>query len=257
MNIDHEDVVPLSLHLDELRVRIVRVLIYFTLLFCVSWHYNREIYSLLLGPLLSNGRFSGLNFIIADITDRFWISFKVSALSAIVVGLPFYLGEIYFFVKPALGSAELRSFRRGLVGSPVFFFAGAYLWMRWLLPTTVAAFLTMGPREGVQDLLSMGSFLGFALWMGVVFGVLFQLPIVLIALIRARIVSVEILRKRRREALLVLAAVSALATPSPDAFTMLALWLPLVILFEGVIVFGRIIERNTARLPDVLSGQNV
>ena len=247
---------PLTEHLSEIRVRIFRVLGVFLVLLALAWHYNDVLYSFLLGPVFKNAEFASLRFVVIDVTDRFWISFKVTTIAAFTWGLPFYLYEFYAFTAPALKVSEKNIMKIVLVCSPLLFLLGAYLWLKWLLPETLSVLLKMGPQNNVQDLLSLGSFLSFALWMALLFAGLFQMPLFLLSLVKVGLVSTHALAKYRKEALLALAAISAIATPSPDAFTMLALWAPLVVLYEGVIWLGKIIEKK-ARHSDSLVGQSV
>ncbi len=247
---------PLTEHLSEIRTRIFRVLGVFLVLLTLAWHYNEGLYNFLLGPVFKNAEFESLRFVVIDVTDRFWISFKVTTIAAFTWGLPFYLYEFYAFTAPALKASEKNILRSVLICSPVLFMLGAYLWLKWLLPETLSVLLKMGPQNNVQDLLSLGSFLSFALWMALLFAGLFQMPLFLLALVKVGLVSTLSLAKYRKEALLALAAISAIATPSPDAFTMLALWAPLVVLYEGVIWLGKIIEKRAQR-SDSLVGQSV
>jgi sec-independent protein translocase protein TatC len=247
---------PLTEHLTEIRVRIFRVLGVFALLMCLAWRFNDAIYNFLLAPVFQNPEFASLKFVIVDVTDRFWITFKVITIAAFTGGLPVYLYEFYAFIAPALKKSEKAIMKSVLFFSPILFLVGAFLWLEWLLPETLAYLLKMGPQNNVQDLLGLGSFLSFALWMAVLFGALFQMPLILLSLVKVGLVSTLTLAKYRKEALLVLAAISAIATPSPDAFTMLALWAPLVVLYEGVIWIGKIIERREVA-SDKVVGQVV
>lgn len=244
MKQESRDYRPLTEHLTEIRVRTFRVLGVFAVLMCLAWNYNEVIYNFLLSPVFRNSEFSSLKFVIVDVTDRFWITFKVITITAFAVGLPLYLYEFYAFIAPALKVSEKRIMRSVLFFAPILFFVGAFLWLEWLLPQTLSYLLKMGPQNNIQDFLGLTAFLSFALWMAVLFGGLFQMPLILLSLVKVGLVSTSLLSRYRKEALLVLAAISAIATPSPDAFTMLALWAPLVVLYEVVIFLGKIIERR-------------
>lgn len=247
---------PLTEHLSEIRLRIFRALGAFLILLVLAWRYNDVLYNFLLGPVFKNSEFASLRFVVIDVTDRFWISFKVITVAAFTWGLPLYLYEFYAFISPALKVSEKNIMKVVFICSPLLFLLGALLWLKWLLPETLSVLLKMGPQNNIQDLLSLGSFLSFALWMALLFGGLFQMPLLLLSLVKVGLVSTSALAKYRKEALLALAAISAIATPSPDAFTMLALWAPLVVLYEGVIWLGKIIEKR-ARRSDSLVGQSV
>lgn len=237
-----EDRKALTEHLTDLRNSILRCIVTFILSLSLCWWGGDVIYKALFGKTLSLLETAHIEFIAIDLMDRFWIPLKLSVSGAIILTAPILLFEIQRFLKPGLKENERRLMRAVLIAGPVLCALGAGLWFWLVLPQTTAFLMTMGP-QGLKNILSLSQFLSFGLSMGLVFGALFETPLVLLALIKAGVVSAAALAKRRKAALVVLAFLSAVLTPSPDAFTMLVLWAPLVLLFEGTLLVGRIIEK--------------
>jgi sec-independent protein translocase protein TatC len=174
---------------------------------------------------------SDIHFVISDVLDRLWIPMKLSLFVSLLLSLPLLMVEIFFFVAPALRPSELKVLRTFLATSPVLFVGGVALWLCFLLPQSLIFLIDMGPQHG-ENFFNLSSFLGFALGTSLVFGALFQLPLILRFALSLGLVSPEQVSSNRRMIYVVLALVAAILTPSPDAFTLLAVLVPMILLFE-------------------------
>lgn len=237
--------IPKSLfdHLGDLRGSLVRSAIVLVVFFIIAWIKSDQLTSLFLNSVLETVKTFNGEFIALDILDRFWILVKVSALTAVIGALPFILWEIYRFLKPALKPQELMICRVAFSVGPILFISGVAFWLFLILPKTVEALLSLGPAE-VKNMLGLNQFLGFSLFMGLIFGMIFELPIILLALIRVGVLQTSFLVENRRVAIIFMAIFAAVITPSPDAFSMFALLVPMVIFYEITVIVGRLVEKR-------------
>jgi sec-independent protein translocase protein TatC len=219
--------------LDQARIlrgALLRSALLFATLFVVAWTQSDR----LLAALLPSPS-SEIHFIISDVLDRLWIPMKLSLFMSLLLSLPLVMCEVFFFVSPALRPSELKIFRGFLATSPVLFLGGVALWLFFLLPQSLKFLIEMGPQHG-ENFFNLSSFLGFALGTSLVFGALFQLPLILRFALSLGLVSHEQVSSNRRVIYVVLSLIAAILTPSPDAFTLLAVWIPMILLFEAALL---------------------
>ncbi len=227
---------PLHEHLDEFRVRLIRFLLIFIALVIFCWIKNDIFFSLLMSKSLTIAQNNNVQFTVTDLLDRFWINFKITLLGALILSLPVLFFEFYQFVKPGLKKHERRLIFSILISIPILFLFGLSLWNYIALPESIKILLSIGDFQ-VMNHINLLGFVSFTLFMGIIFGLLFQLPLLIIALVKLKIISIATIKKYRKHTYILLCIISAVATPSPDAFSMLVLWIPLIILYELTLIF--------------------
>jgi sec-independent protein translocase protein TatC len=237
---------PLIEHLVELRGRLLRSLGVLVLLFFGCLYFAKPIFAFLVQPLLAAGQGK---IIYTDIFEAFFVEVKVALFAALMLGFPFFATQMWKFVAPGLYAREKKALLPFLVMTPVFFLGGAsfayFVAMPWALHFLLSF---QGDVGGIQReaLPGVGNYLSFCTRFLFGFGVAFLLPILLMLLERAGIVTREQLTKSRRYAIVAAAAISAVLTP-PDAVSMLLLMVPLYALYEFAILAIRVTHWRRSR----------
>jgi sec-independent protein translocase protein TatC len=237
---------PLLEHLIELRRRLLWSLASLVVCFFVCFHFASNIFAVLVQPLLHAGQG---RLIYTDIFEAFFVQVKVALFAALMLSFPVIATQLWRFVAPGLYVREKKAFLPFLLLTPLFFAAGAcfayFLAMPWALKFLLSY---QGNVGGIQQeaLPGVGNYLNFVTRFLFGFGAAFLLPILLMILERAGIVTREQLAKSRRYAIVGAAAVSAVLTP-PDVVSMLLLLVPLYGLYEFAILAIRITHWRAAR----------
>ena len=237
---------PLLEHLIELRRRLLWSLAALVLCFFLCFAFAKDIFAVLVQPLLKAGQGK---LIYTDIFEAFFTQVKVGLFAAIMLAFPFIATQLWKFVAPGLYVREKRAFLPFLLLTPVFFAGGAcfayFVAMPWALHFLLSY---QGNVGGIQQeaLPGVGNYLTFVTRFLFGFGAAFLLPILLMILERAGIVTREQLARSRRYAVVASAAVAAVLTP-PDVVSMLMLLVPLYGLYEFAILAIRITHWRAAR----------
>ncbi len=226
----------LSEHLEELRDRIVRIVVFLATGCVIGWFVERSLYEHLtrmvndsIKPVLPAG--TRYEDVFRNMPDAFMLKLKLSFQIGIGLSLPLIVGELWGFVAPGLTPAERRPVRRIVPFSALLFITGAtFCW--FVLPATLRFFVEfLGEFPGVSLYQEAGMMVFFIIKMMIAFGIAFQLPVIVFGLGALNLLSAETLIKHWRQAGVVIFIASALITPSGDAFTMSVMALPLIILF--------------------------
>jgi sec-independent protein translocase protein TatC len=237
---------PLLEHLIELRRRLLWCLATLVITFFICFYFAKDIFAVLVQPLLKAGQGK---LIYTDIFEAFFTQVKVSLFAALMVSFPVIATQLWRFVAPGLYVKEKKAFLPFLLMTPIFFAGGAsfayFVAMPWALHFLLSY---QGNIGGINQeaLPGVGNYLNFCTRFIFGFGAAFLLPILLMILERAGIVTREQLSKSRRYAIVAAAAVAAVLTP-PDVVSMLLLLLPLYGLYEFAILAIRITHWRAAR----------
>ena len=237
---------PLLEHLIELRRRLLISLATLIGAFFVCFYFAKDIFAVLVQPLLRAGQGK---LIYTDIFEAFFTQVKVALFAAMMLAFPIIAMQLWKFVAPGLYAREKKAFLPFLLMTPVFFAAGAsfayFLAMPWALHFLLSY---QGNIGGVQQeaLPGVGNYLNFVTRFLFGFGAAFLLPILLMILERAGIVTREQLARSRRYAIVAAAVVAGVLTP-PDVVSMLLLLVPLYGLYEFAILAIRITHWRAAR----------
>jgi len=232
---------PLLDHLIELRTRLVRCVLVLALAFGVCFYFADEIFALLVRPLADAFPEGEGRLIYTKLYEAFFVEIKVALFAAFMVSFPLIANQLWAFVAPGLYAKEKKAFLPFLLATPVLFAAGASLAYFVVMPSAFPWFLGFSGETGglsLEALPAMGDYLDLVMHFILAFGISFLLPVLLLLLNRAGIVTREQLSKSRRYVIVGIFIVAAVATP-PDVVSQLILAIPLMILFEGSLLLMR------------------
>ena len=177
--------------------------------------------------------------------EPFTVTFKVAGYAALLLSLPFLLWQAYAFVLPAFSPRERQIALPLMAMVPFLFIAGVVFAYYMILPNAIS-FLQNFNDDNFDILLQARDYYRFSIMVLAAMGLLFQVPIGILAITRVGIVTPRQLRKNRRYAILVIAIV-AMVLPGQDPVTMLMLMAPLLVLFEGSILLAAVVDRRVER----------
>jgi sec-independent protein translocase protein TatC len=235
--VSHEDRLTLVEHLDELRNRLIVCIVVFGVALALCFWQNQLLLDIAAGPL-PDDRDQLTTF---GVTEAFTTTLTVSAYGAIALSLPIVLWQLYAYVLPAFSEAERRVVLPILLLFPVLFLAGLAFAYFVVMPAAVNFLLDFNDDQfNIQ--LRAREYYGFFAMTEIACGLIFQLPLAIIAVTRLGIVRVEQLTENRRYAYLAIAVLAA-ALPGVDPITMLIEMVPLLVLFELSILLARVLGR--------------
>ena len=237
---------PLLEHLIELRRRLLYCVVALVLCFGACFYFAREIFAFLVQPLVHAGQ---NKVIFTQIFEAFFVQVKVAFFAAMMISFPVIANQLWQFVAPGLYRNEKRALLPFLIATPVLFIAGAALAYYMAIPIALHFLLSyQGDLGGVQQeaLPSVGNYLSFVMQFLFAFGLAFLLPVVLMLLERAGIVTRKQLVSARRYAIVAAFGLAAVLTP-PDIGSQLLLAIPLVLLYELALIGIWFTERQRSR----------
>ncbi len=235
MNEIDESKMPLLDHLIELRSRLLWSFLALAIAFGISLYFARPIFGFLVQPLLASGQ---TKLIYTAIFEAFFVEIKVAFFAATFFSFPVFATQLWRFVAPGLYSKEKRAFLPFLLATPVLFIIGASMAYFMAIPVALEYLLGFGGSVGgveQQALPGVDNYLNFVMKFIFGFGISFVLPVLLMLLERAGIVTLEQLKSARRYAIVGAFAIAAVLTP-PDVVSQLLLAIPLCILYELALV---------------------
>ena len=226
---------PLLDHLIELRSRLLWSFLALAIAFGVSLYFARPIFGFLVQPLLASGQ---TKLIYTAIFEAFFVEIKVAFFAATFFSFPVFATQLWRFVAPGLYSKEKQAFLPFLLATPVLFITGASMAYFMAIPVALEYLLGFGGTVGgveQQALPGVDNYLNFVMKFIFGFGISFLLPVLLMLLERAGIVTLEQLKSARRYAIVGAFAIAAVLTP-PDVVSQLLLAIPLCILYELALI---------------------
>ncbi len=237
---------PLLDHLIELRRRLLYCIAAIVVAFGVSYFFAEDIFAFLVQPLLSAGQ---KTVIYTQIFEAFFVKVKVAFFAAMMISFPVIANQLWQFVAPGLYRKEKRALLPFILATPVLFVGGAALAYYMAIPMALHFLLSFqGNVGGVQQeaLPAIGNYLSFVMQFLFAFGLAFLLPVLLMLLERAGIVTRQQLIAARRYAIVGATAIAAVLTP-PDLMSQVLLAVPLIILYELAIIGIWFTERKRSR----------
>lgn len=241
---------PLIAHLLELRTRITRAAISFLLVFICLFPWASDLYAVLAEPLLAKLPQGG-QMIATDVTTPFFVPIKVAMMTAFLIALPYMLLQVWQFVAPGLYAHEKRFLLPMVVISVLLFLLGM-AFAYFVVFKAVFGFIIASAPAGVAVMTDIEKYLGFVLGMFMAFGVSFQVPVIVVVLVRMGMVSVAKLRAARPYVIVGAFVVGAILTP-PDIISQFLLALPIWLLYEaGTLVAARLPNHATAQADSVV-----
>ena len=231
---------PLVAHLTELRDRLLRALLAVLLVFICHYPSANEIYTFVSEPLRALLP-PGTSMIATEVASPFLTPFKLTLVAAIFIAIPFVLYQVWSFIAPGMYRHEKRLAIPLLVSSIALFYAGAAFAYFVVFPLIFAFFTSVGP-EGVTIMTDINSYLDFVLKLFFAFGLAFEIPIAAVLLIWSGITTADALARKRPYIIVGCFVLGMLLTP-PDIISQSLLALPMWLLFELGVYFGRFIKR--------------
>ena len=230
-------------HLVELRDRLIRVLLSVGVVFLCLFPWAKELYALLAQPLLATLPKGG-QMIATDVVGVFLVPMKVALMVAFLIALPYVLYQVWAFVAPGLYAHEKR-LAFPLVASSVLLFFVGMAFAYFLVFPTVFGFMSKIAPEGVAWMTDIEKYLSFVLTSFVAFGVTFEVPVIVIVLVKMGIVELKTLKEWRPYVIVGAFVVGAIFTP-PDVISQLMLAVPLCLLYELGMLMARFVTKNDA-----------
>ncbi|HET8731827.1 MAG TPA: twin-arginine translocase subunit TatC [Moraxellaceae bacterium] len=234
---------PVVAHLIELRTRLIRILTVLMVGFFSLVYFRNDLYSVVSAPLRKLLP-AGSTMIATDVTAPFMAPFKLTFFVTLFAAAPYILHQLWGFISPALYRHEKRIAVPLLVSSVLLFYSGVAFAYFVTLPAILGFFTKVGP-VGVAMMTDINLYLDFVLKLLLVFGFTFEIPVAVFLLIWAGIVSSDSLIDKRRYVIVFCFLVAMFLTP-PDALSMAMLAVPMWLLFEAGLFFGRLMEKRKA-----------
>ncbi len=217
-------------HLEELRNRLIKIFIAAAFGFAACYWQAEEILKILMQPLVDVLP-EGTTLIFTGLTEGFFTEIKVGFLAGIFLTSPYILYQIWAFVSPALYKKERTMLIPVAFFSALFFVGGACFGYFLVFPYGFKFLVGIFETDIIRPLPSIKEYLSLATKMLIAFGVVFELPLVVLVLSRMGLITHKMMRKYQKYAILAIFIVAAILTP-PDVFTQLMMAAPLIVLYE-------------------------
>lgn len=228
-------------HLLELRDRLIRITLGVVVAFACMFPFSNHLYTLLAQPLLAKLP-QGAHLIATAVTTPFLVPLKVAMMAALLLSLPHSLYQIWKFVAPGLYAHERRFVGPVVVASTLLFMVGMAFAYFLVFPVVFGFFVSTAP-EGVQVMTDIGNYLDFVMTLFFAFGIAFEVPVVVVAMVRFGWVSVEKLREIRSYVIVGAFIIGAIFTP-PDVVSQIMLAIPLWLLYETGIFVSTFLQQS-------------
>jgi sec-independent protein translocase protein TatC len=239
-----DEKLPLTIHLKELRTRLINILIGVGTGFFVCYYFKDLLFKIIARPLVAVLP-KGSHMIFTGLPEAFFIYMKIAFFASLLLTSPYTLYQIWKFVSPGLYTSEKKYVVPFVLTSSSLFIGGVTFGYFFVLPAAFEFFISFA-SEFLRPMVSFREYLSFTMKFLLAFGISFELPVFIFFLTKAGILNVRILTSYRRYAILIIFIVAAVLTPSPDAFSQILMAIPLMILYEISIFMARRVEK-TAR----------
>lgn len=243
---------PLIDHLIELRARLVRCVAALVVAFGICLYFADPILGFLVQPLKSAFPDGEGQLIFTKLYEVFFVELKVALFAGFCLSFPIIANQLWAFVAPGLYAREKKAFLPFLLATPVLFTMGAALAYYVVMPTAFQWFLGFQGEAGglkIEALPTANEYLGLVMQFILAFGMSFLLPVLLLLLHRAGIVTHGQLSGARRYVVVLVVTLAAIITP-PDPGSQLLLAIPLLLLFESSLLVMKLTERRRKDAPE-------
>jgi sec-independent protein translocase protein TatC len=233
-------------HLVELRNRLLRALLAVLAIFLALVPWSARIYDLIARPMIATLP-PGTKMIATGVITPFMVPIKVTLLAAFVIALPVVLYQAWAFVAPGLYAHEKKFALPTIIGSSLLFLLGMGFCYFFVF-NTVFKFIAEFSPSSITPAPDIEQYLSFVMTMFLAFGVTFEVPVVVVLLVRFGVVSVEKLKEFRPYAIVGAFVIAAVVTP-PDVTSQIMLAVPMCLLFELGILLARFVGKRPEALP--------
>ncbi len=236
-----DEQLPFTLHLEELRMRIIYVVATVAIVFAALYAVSDGLFEIIRRPLDTQLHFFGP-------AAAFFAYLKISIYGAIIISIPMILYQAWEFIAPGLLQTERKYTGAFVIFGTLFFLLGAAFCYYVVLPFGLKFLISYG-GEGLTPVISVGEYLSFIFKLMIAFGLIFELPIVIVFLTQLGLVTPASLAKKRPYLIVGSFVIASILTP-PDIFTQVIMAFPIIILFEGSLLVSRLFMRKPADLDD-------
>lgn len=227
-------------HLTELRNRILYMAVIFLGCTLLAYQFSE----VLVKDMISIA--PEVSFVFISPAELLLSYIKIAVIMGLTVSAPFLITQIWLFVSPALEKKERRTLVFSLIFGTVFFILGAVFAYLLVLPMMIQFFMGF-QMEGIEEMISFESYLSLILSTVLSFGIIFELPSIMVILARFGIVTTAFMRKYRKYIVLVIFIAAAVLTP-PDVISQVMLAMPMLLLFEVGLLFATMAEKKKKKL---------
>ncbi|MEF3255857.1 MAG: twin-arginine translocase subunit TatC [Deferribacterales bacterium] len=232
---------PLMAHLEELRKRLVRILVVLLIVFLLCYWKSSYLFHFIKAPLVeympTNSTLSMLK-----LTEGFITELKLSFMAAVFFAMPYILYELWKFIAPGLYADEKKYVSGFVISASILFFAGAFFCYEFVMPISFKFFLSYA-EDGISANLSLTWYLSFIIKIMLGFGIVFELPVIVFFLAKIGLVTDKKLRKYRGYSIVGIFIVAALLTP-PDVISQTLMAIPLLFLYEVSILVAKVFGKK-------------
>ena len=237
---------PFLEHLEELRWAVVKMAITLFVAMIVCFLFRQTLVRVMQAPLHGvDPQVGALKAL--GITDSIVISFHLAFYAGIVLSFPVLLYFLAEFVLPALTALEKRFLFPAIIGSFGLFLLGVFICYFWLLPKTILFFFRDTQSLGWAPTWTVQQYYSFVTKFVLGFGMAFELPVVVLALVYFGLITYKFMARTRPYAVVLIFILAAIIAPTPDLLTLVAMALPMALLYESCIWIAWFMERRTAR----------
>ena len=238
---------PLIDHLIELRSRLIKSIIVFFIVFLISFYFSSDIHSFLVDPFFSIVGSSG-EMIYTAPQEFLMTKLKIAFFGASLIGLPYFVIQLYLFLAPGLYKNEKMALIPYLIATPFLFLISTLLVHYVIMPLALNFFVSMQIDSNIDNisiklLPKVSEYLKLVTSLIIAFGICFQLPVLLTLLAKVGIIGSENLKKGRKYAIVLTFLVAAFLTP-PDLISQIGLAIPTLLLYELSILLVSLIEKK-------------
>ena len=236
-------------HLEDLRGSLIKIVVAVLLFSTLAFCFKEILFKIVLAPkdssffmykLFGGGDFS-IQLMNVGLTEQFLIHLKTAFAFGVLMASPYVIYVLFDFIRPALYEKE-REHSMGIVlSSYLMFMVGVAVNYLFIFPLTVRFLGTYQVSDQVRNMLTLQSYMDTLLMMSIVFGIIFEIPVVSWLLARFGLLKAEYMTRYRRHAIVAILVIAAIITPTGDAFTLLIVSLPIWLLYElSVVIVKRV-----------------
>jgi sec-independent protein translocase protein TatC len=237
-------------HLEELRGSLIRILIAALVFSMLAFCFKDWLFKIVLAPkdstffmykLFGGGDFS-IHLMNIGLTEQFMIHLKTAFAFGLLMASPYIIKVLFDFVRPALYEKEREHSISIVLSAYLMFLVGVLVNYLFIFPLTVRFLGTYQVSDQVSNMLTLQSYMDTLLMMSLVFGIIFEIPVVSWLLARFGLLKSEYMTRYRRHAIVAILIIAAIITPTGDAFTLMIVSLPIWLLYEASVLIVKRVE---------------
>jgi len=235
---------PFLAHIEDLRSVLIRIAVTMAVAMGICFAFRSQLASIIQWPLSMVDPERAANLQSLGVPDSMMISLQLSFYAGLVISFPFLLFFLAQFVVPALNDVERKMLFPAAAAGFALFLAGVFFGYFVVLPKALDFFFQDAQRMNWHPMWTVREYYSFATQFIIAFGLAFELPVVIMVLVKLGFVTVATLRQGRSFAVVLIFLLAAIITPTQDIFTLLLMGVPMVLLYEACILLAAILEKR-------------